>query len=552
MPPAREGTPMNELAALKAALDEHAIVAITDSEGRITFVNDRFCAIAKYSREELIGRDHRIINSGYHPREFFGTLWATITAGEVWRGEFRNRAKDGSLFWVATTIVPLPDEHGKPREFIAMHADVTEQKRVKAALEEKLRLQGLLASISTLLIGVPSNQVDAAIEQTQRVIVETLGLDRCTLWQRAEEGPGMVLAHCYQRPGWRPLPVGYSTEGNLPWAFDTVMRGEPFCFTTLADLPPEAARDVETFRKFGPVSNLTIPLIANERVIGALAFATLGAARIWREDEVLELKLIAQIIGNVFGRQRAELHEEQLRDELSHAMRVATLGELIAALAHELNQPLAAILSNAQAARRFIAASEPDLEEIRAILDDIVRDDKRAGAVIRNVRAMVSKRPADRESCCLDDLVEEVIELMGSEFIEHKIEVRTTLKAGSARVHAARVELQQVLLNLLVNAIHAMEQTPLAQRAIEVETQAGADVVSLSVRDHGHGIPPEQLATVFHPFFSTKATGLGIGLSICRRIIENHAGVIEARNGEDSGAHFSFSLPVGRASDAAD
>ena len=109
------------------------------------------------------------------------------------------------------------------------------------------------------------------------------------------------------------------------------------------------------FRLHGPKSNVTIPLIANGRIFGALAFATLGAERKWREDEIAELKLIAQIIGNVVGRQRAELREEQLRDELAHAMRVATLGELAAALAHELNQPLAAILSNAQAARRFIA-----------------------------------------------------------------------------------------------------------------------------------------------------------------------------------------------------
>jgi len=535
---------IQEATELKAALDEHAIVAITDAQGCITFVNDKCCALAGYSREELLGQNHRIMGSGHHPTEFFREMWRTILRGVVWHGDIKNRAKDGSDHWLGTTIVPFLDDAGRPRQFVAISADITEQKRVEARLAEKQRLQQLLADLSARFVALPSEEIDSAIEDTLRLIAETLSLDRCTLWQLKAGERDLVCTHCWQRPEWPVMPPHLPMDGSIEWSVAKVMKGEILLFQSIDDLPPEASRDAALFRSYGLKSKITIPLLARGRVFGALAFSTLAGERAWAEDEVTELKLVTQIISNVVGRQRAELREDQLREELSHAQRVATLGELASALAHELNQPLAAILSNAQAARRFIADREFEQDELAAILDDIARDDKRAGAVIHNLRAMICKRTATREICCLHELVHEVVDLMRSAMLEAGIELRVQLAPALLPVEAARVELQQVLLNLLLNATHAMEQTPAALRFIEVATQEQGVAVVLSIRDRGHGISPERLDTIFDPFYSTKSSGLGVGLSICRRIIENHGGHIEARNCEDGGALFRFSIPT--------
>jgi signal transduction histidine kinase len=417
--------------------------------------------------------------------------------------------------------------------------------RLRAELAEKLRLQQLLAELSSHFVGLASAEVDESIEGIQQHIVENLGLDRSTLWQSVEGTPGWLCTHRWQRPGFPPLPHSLATEGLLPWSYALLMGGDVLSFASVDELPPEAAADAAAFRHHGPKSNVTFPLSAEGQVFGALAFATLGEERRWTVDELADLRLVAQIIGNVVGRQRAEDRVRSLRAELDRSARATMLGEVAAALAHELSQPLGAILTNAQAARRFVGDGHLDPAELTAILDDIIRDDKRAGGVVHNLRSMLGNAPVVRERMPIDDLVCETAELLRSEALAHGIELRCEPATGCGLVDVAGIEIQQILVNLLLNAIQAMRDTPQPCRRIEVTVgREPEDRVTVRVRDRGPGIPPERLEGIFKPFFTTKPTGLGMGLAICRRLAEAHGGRVHACNAPGGGAEFVLSLPV--------
>ncbi|NQX00997.1 GAF domain-containing protein [bacterium] len=416
--------------------------------------------------------------------------------------------------------------------------------QVERDLAAALRLQRLLAEISSRFVTRPAGQVDGTIEETQRLVCETLGLDRSTLWQADGGNTEMGLTHFWQRPGSVPLRRNFITEGNLPWAQDMVSRGEPFHFSSPQQLPPEAARDVETLRLHGSKSIATFPLVADGKVFGALAFASTTAERRWTDDEISGLKLVAQLFGHVISRRRAEQQVEQLRDEIQRAARASELGEIAAALAHEINQPLTTILANAQAARRFIDQETSSPAEIRAILDDIIRDDKRAAAVVHHLREMLAGSPARRETSCLNRIVREVAGFLSSELSDGQVELQLDLATPPPRIRAARVEIQQLLINLLGNALHALSETPPLQRHILIQTRSCGRWVKLRIRDPGCGIPTEHLDRIFEPFHTTRSGGLGMGLAICLRIATTHGGHIVAANVPAGGAMFELSLPV--------
>lgn len=417
------------------------------------------------------------------------------------------------------------------------------QLKIEHDLASALRVQRLIAEISSRFVTRAAGEIDETLEEIQQLICETLELDRSTLWLFSETGSELALAHFWQQPGSVPLRRNYVATGHLPWAESRIVRGESFCFSRLDELPREAAIDCETLRTHGTKSNATFPLIADGKVFGALAFAMVTEERNWTGDELASLKLTAQIFSHVISRRRAERRADQLREEIQRSSRAAVLGEIAAALAHELNQPLTAILGNAQAARRFIARGNADPAEILAILDDIIRDDKRAGEVIRNMRAMLSGSPMHREPSCLNQLVTEVCALLAGDLASEGIELQLELTETLPRINLAPAEIRQVLINLIGNASQAMSEIPPGERRILIQTRAGDGLVQLQARDHGHGIASEHIDRIFEPFHTTRPDGLGMGLAICRRVAEAHGGSLKAANHE-SGAVFILTLPL--------
>lgn len=251
-------------------------------------------------------------------------------------------------------------------------------------------------------------------------------------------------------------------------------------------------------------------------------------------------------VTDVSERRRKEAELSQQREEVAHLSRVTMLGELSGSLAHELNQPLAAILSNAQAAQRMLLRNPDDLSEIRDILSDIVENDRRAGEVIRRLRALLRK--GTQELCAVDvnETIAESLRLLRNDLSNRGIVVMHDLSPGLPSVTGDQVQLQQVLLNLVFNACDAMAGSE--NRRLAVYSAAADSRVRITVADSGPGIPPAMLERIFEPFHTTKTNGLGLGLAICRTIVESHHGRLWAQNGAGGrGAHFHIELPFERA-----
>ena len=248
------------------------------------------------------------------------------------------------------------------------------------------------------------------------------------------------------------------------------------------------------------------------------------------------------VSADITRRKQAELDLQKQRNELAHLSRMTMLGELSGTLAHELNQPLAAILSNAEVALGFLAQDATALDKVREILEDIIEDDIRAGEVIQRLRLLLRKNEVQRQPLNLNEVVQDVLKLVRSDLASRNIAVNTGLSSKLPAVIGDRVLLQQVLLNLILNGCDAMAHAE--HRRLHIKTQWNGNAVQVSVVDQGRGIALDDMAHLFEPFFSTKPQGMGLGLPICRTIINAHNGRIWAVNNANCGASFYFTLPA--------
>jgi signal transduction histidine kinase len=259
---------------------------------------------------------------------------------------------------------------------------------------------------------------------------------------------------------------------------------------------------------------------------------------------LLQTGLISALLREHRRRQLAEVQSRQHMAELARVMRFSTAGELTASIAHEINQPLGSILTNAETAKEILKSPNPDIVELNEIVDDILKDDRRANEVIRRMRSLLKKAPFEVKNFDLNDVVRETLGVLSSLAVGRKVELTSLITQNVLPILGDRIQLQQVILNLVVNGIDAMKDTPDENRIISIRTSRVEKFAELSVSDRGPGIPEDKLKEVFEPFFTSKAEGMGMGLSIARTIIEAHHGLISAKNRDHGGASFRMRLPL--------
>jgi signal transduction histidine kinase len=260
---------------------------------------------------------------------------------------------------------------------------------------------------------------------------------------------------------------------------------------------------------------------------------------------VLQSVLLVALTIQVFRRRRAETALRSATGELARVSRVTTMGEMAASIAHEVNQPLAAIVNYASAGLRWLGHATPNVEEARANFHRISQDGLRAADIITTVRSMFSKQSGEMSKLDLEELVSGVLALTHGEIVDSGAVLRTSYETDLPRIRGDRVQLQQVVLNLVTNAIEAMQPMPSDRRKLSISiTRSGENTIALEVADSGPGIPPEAVERIFDSFYTTKQKGLGMGLSICRSIIQAHNGALTVVDTSDLGTRFRVTLPV--------
>ncbi len=292
-------------------------------------------------------------------------------------------------------------------------------------------------------------------------------------------------------------------------------------------------------------ATLIVPLLKDHEIIGTI---TLGRTQVqpFTDQQICLFTVFAAQATIALESTRRERQYREAQMALAHANRVATMGQLTASITHEVNQPITAAVTYALAARRFLSADPPNFREVDDALSLIVKEGNRAGEVVERVRALIKKVPARKDTVAIDDAILEIIALTRTEAVNNSVSVRTQFAEGLPRVQGDRVQLQQVMLNLIVNAIQAMSGIGEGPRELKISIDAvpSEGGVRVGVRDTGPGLSPESLSRLFEPFYTTKPEGMGMGLSICRSIIEAHGGRLWAIPCEPQGVLFQFTIPL--------
>jgi PAS domain S-box-containing protein len=480
-----------------------AMVWSTLPDGTNDFANQSWLEYTGISAKDVSGAGWRV---SFHPDDITTHLekWgASLTTGKPFESEARiQRAGDGEYRWFLHHAVPLRDENSDILKWYGISTDIGERKRAERELREAETRFRTYVDHATDAFYVIARGEKAQIIDVNRQACDSLGYTR-------DELIGMT-----------PLDFDPNASKAFLRGLGTqIGAGETVTFETSLQRKDGTVFPVEV--RLRPFDYEGRPLV--------LALARDITERKRAEAEARE----------------SERRFRELHAELAHANRLATMGQLAASIAHEVKQPVGATLTNAQAALRFLDREPVDLDEIRRTFGDIVKDSLRASDIFDRIRDLAKKAPPRRERFEINEAIREVIELTHGEAVKHGVSVVALLAEGLPHIEGDRVQLQQVILNLIVNAIQAMAGIAVDSRELRINSESTEpEGIRISVRDSGPGLSPDSVERLFEPFYTTKSEGMGMGLSICRSIIEAHGGRLIATTNVPKGALFQFTIPV--------
>lgn len=421
-------------------------------------------------------------------------------------------------------------------------ANALAHKRAQESLDVAMKFERGAADVLASLLTAGLGQRDRMIEAALRDIAELFDVDRATLWQRIGRRAEFAKTHRWLSTSARDSVDSTGTVG-IAWIASELVAGNIVSFRRLADLPAAAEQDVRALRAIGIEAALIAPLRLREAVIGAISLDSSRQVPAWPDALVPRIKLLGEVFAALQARDESERREREAEAQAAHAARIGTMGVVAASLVHELTQPLAASLANAETAAELLADPEPDLGELRATMDDIVADDRRVVDLIAQLRRFLRRGTSVHARLNLRELVDDVLRFVRGEAARRKIEVVVACDAALPVFVGDRVQLQQVLLNLVLNAFDAVTDSAPDSRRVTIIGRAEAEIVILEVADEGHGMDEATVARVFQPFFTTKPGGMGLGLSISRTIVASQGGALSVRSAPGRGTTFRVDLP---------
>lgn len=466
---------------IEAALDESTIVTITDSNGIITYVNDKFIEISKYSKEDIIGKTHNVLNSGLHSPEFFESLWETVSSGNIWRGEIRNRAKDGKYYWVKTTIVPFLNSEGKPYQFVSIRNDITALKETEAHLENKIKEVGdikfALDQSSIVAFtdarGIITNVNDKFCEISKFTREELIGRSHSLLnsGHHSKEFFGNLWSTIKKGDVWKGEIRNAAKDGTLYWVDTTII---PFL--------DEVGK---------PYQYLAI------------------------RNDITEKKRTKEI-----------LHRQD---------KLAAVGQLAAGVAHEIRNPLTSMKGYTE----FLQMDETNKERLD-YLDIILDEIDRVNHIVEDFMLLAKPKSVDLQEKNVFPILKTVLALFEFEFKNNQIQVQFDSSEQNIFISCDEHRLKQVFINFIKNAIEAMPDGG----SLTLKTSVRNEFVHISIIDTGAGIPPDKLKKIGEPFYTTKKRGNGLGLMVSFHIIESHGGKVNIESELNKGTIFTVELPV--------